>query len=166
MSTALTSLKTLCRAGRRRHAHELNVVSLIDVMIVLVFFLLLQTIDITSLDIAVPGNQAARQVSQEPPLIIVAGASDLRATLGSAPVQVFGRQGGGYDLAGLTAWLERVKHEAPARTDATVLSTPGLAYGDLVPVLDAVRGSSARGAAGLFPDIALGDSPNAQGSRP
>ncbi|WP_175761772.1 ExbD/TolR family protein [Burkholderia anthina] len=160
----LTSRAAL-RDARRRTSGELNVVSLIDVMVVLVFFLLLQTLDITSFDVDLPGYGAAPLPNAEQPLTIVVDATAVRATLGAQHAHTFAKRGNTYDLAGLDAWLTVIKRDEPSRTNATVLSAPGIAYGDLVPVLDAVRGVRQDGTTALFTDIALGDAPGRQETR-
>lgn len=142
--------------ARRRRGSELNVVSLIDVMIVLVFFLLLQTIDITSFDVTAPSRQSTSPPSPEVPLSVAVTPLDVSVTLGNSPAHIFERHGENYDLAGLQTWLTQIKRAAPTRTDVIVLSAPGLPYGDLVPVLDAVRGTPVNGTDSLFPNIALG----------
>ncbi|RQR85337.1 hypothetical protein DIE11_04780 [Burkholderia sp. Bp9012] len=159
------SNRAALRDARRRTSGELNVVSLIDVMIVLVFFLLLQTLDITSFDVDLPGNGSPPLPNADPPLTIVVDATAVRATLGARPARIFAKRGNAYDLAGLDAWLTVIKRDAPRHTGATVLSAPGIAYGDLVPVLDVVRGVRRDGSAALFTDIALGDAPGGKEAR-
>lgn len=151
------------RTTRRRAAHELNIVSMIDVMIVLVFFLLLQTIGITSLGIDLPSTHAAPPAAAVEPLTIEIGTAALRVTLGSQPPHVFVRRAAGYDLSGLDALLTDIKRRDPARNDATVLAAPGIAYGDLVTVMDAVRGDGTGTPHPLFTHVALGDAPRANG---
>jgi len=69
----------------------------------------------------------------------------------------------GYDLEGLSAFMQRVKAQFPEMTDATILPSPNVSYDDLVQVMDTVRvyqqpvAPFAKGE--LFPDVSLADAP-------
>ncbi|MGC2967781.1 ExbD/TolR family protein [Paraburkholderia aspalathi] len=151
------------RAARRRDANELNIVSMIDVLTVLVFFLLVHTIGITSLGVDVPGRSTAPSVDPIEALTVEVEPGDLRVRLGTGQPRVIARHASGYDVAGLGALLADIKRRQPERSSATVLSAPGVAYGDLVTVMDAVRGDTSGQSGELFPRVALGDAPQPSG---
>ena len=72
--------------------------------------------------------------------------------------------GAGYDLAGLTEYLQRIKAKYPDMLDATILMESDVSYDVLVQVMDAVRVFEAtrdgkRIRAELFPEISIGDAP-------
>ena len=153
--------------ARFRRSHGLNIVPMIDMMVILVFFLIFTAVfsrtnilelNLPSNDASVPDLPEGLQLE----VIVRDGAIDVsdRATglLRSLP-----NSAGDYDLKGLSEYLKLVKGKFPDKQDATVLLAPEIPYDVLVQVMDTVRvyeipgGGWAR--AELFPNIAVGDAP-------
>ena len=69
----------------------------------------------------------------------------------------------GYDLAGLSDYLQLVKSKYPDKQNATILLEGDIAYDTLVQVMDTVRvfdvPNSNHVRAELFPDVSVGDAP-------
>ena len=161
---------------RRRGHHDLNIVPMIDMMVVLVIFLIFTAVfsKTNILELNLPASAA--DVPDLPKglqleVIVRGDAIDVadRATglLRSVP-----NTAGGYDLAGLSAYLQQVKAKFPDHQQATILLAPEIPYEVLVEVMDTVRvyepvvpdtpaGKLVLGftRAALFPEIAVGDAP-------
>lgn len=160
--------RTARRAGRQKEMAELNVTAFLNLMVVLVPFLLVMAVfsRITILQLNLPGSQQAGEV--QPPVL------DLEVIVRAERIEVGGREAGvlmrlentaaGYDLAGLSEKLSKVKEQYPDKTEATILLEPEIAYEHVVSVMDTVRvvpervdGRIVRRS--LFPDISIGDAP-------
>lgn len=160
----------------RARAVHLNIVSLIDVFAVLVFFLL-TTASITAaklniIDLNLPSADQ-KLTPDKPPL-------QLTVTLRHGSLDVSDRAGGlrrlqntpeGYNVQALGDLLVNVKKSAPAETSVTLLLEPDIPYDDLIKVMDAARFTPAEArAAGLpsemFPNVSLGDAAPIAGGAP
>jgi biopolymer transport protein ExbD len=156
---------------QRARAVQLNIVSLIDVFAVLVFFLLVSSslaaarLNVISLNLPAPDRTIAPQDPDKQPLsvtlrksgILVVGSSGGRRFLTNTPA--------GYDFESLANVLVEEKKAKPAEQGIVVLLEPDTAYDDLVKVMDAARATPAevRAAFGLaremFPLVSIGDAP-------
>jgi biopolymer transport protein ExbD len=158
---------------RRNHSRyhrgrdDLNIVPMIDMMVILVFFLIFTAVfsKTNILELNLPSNS---QASQELPKglkleIIVHPADILINDRNSGPLKTLANIPSGYDLDGLSLFMRNVKSQFPDMTDATVLLGPDVPYDVLVQVMDTVRVYQLPVApfskAELFPDIAVGDAP-------
>jgi biopolymer transport protein ExbD len=161
------------RLGRHLHKREgaeINLVSMIDMMTILVFFLLVHGgfIRLAVLQLNLPS--AAAQAQNEPPQF------DLEITVRESGIEIGDRATGvlnriektdaGYDFAQLTEQLKRVKEQFPAKEEATVLVEPYISYEVVVAVMDRVRVAEERDAVldrvnrvELFPQVSVGDAP-------
>ncbi len=162
--------RALRRAKRRRGA-ELNIVSMIDILTVLVFFLLVNSIGVSILGINLPDANAP--VPEQPPhaLSVVIRQNELTMTDNGGTIKNFPKTSAGYDVAGLAEIAKQVKQRWPQESKITLLLEQGVPYEVLVSVMDAVRNDpTAKGSAptDLFPLISLGDAPAtaAPGARP
>ena len=162
-------------ARRQRKPSELMLVSMIDIFTVLVTFLLMTAVfsRIVVLQLHVPA--ASTQFRDPPPglvlEVLVRHAGLEVADRNSGPLATFPNTAAGYDLAGLTQYLERVKAKFPQLTQASILLEPDTPYDTLVKVMDHVREFEASNGfsvvpAQLFPDISIGDAPRGTGVRP
>lgn len=153
----------------RARAVSLNIVSMIDVFAVLVFFLLVSSsitaakLNVISLNLPSPDQQIK---PDKPPLL-------LTVTLHKSSLDVSDRNGGlrhldntpeGYNLQALADLLVEVKKTAPAEDTVTLLLEPDIPYDDLIRIMDTTRFTPAEArAAGLpaemFPNVSLGDAP-------
>lgn len=156
----------------RARAVSLNIVSMIDVFAVLVFFLLVSSsitaakLNVINLNLPSPDQQT---VPDKLPL-------QLTITLRKNGLDVSDRNGGirrldntpeGYNLQALADLLVEVKKTAPSESNVTLLLEPDIPYDDLIRVMDTARFAPAEArAAGLpsemFPNVALGDAPGGQ----
>src|SRR5688572_1626361 len=127
---------------RHRHA-EINLVSMIDMLTILVFFLLVHGgfVRLAILELNLPTAQS--QATAEPPEF------QLEVTVRDTGIEVGDRAtgllskidktGDDYHLDQLSAYLGRVKEQFPQKTDATLLLEPNISYDVLVAVMDRVR---------------------------
>jgi biopolymer transport protein ExbD len=166
---------TVRRSRLARHLHkrepsEINLVSMIDMMTILVFFLLVHGgfIRLAILQLNLPSAQS--QANPEPP------AFELEITVREAAIEIGDRATGilnrvvktdsGYDYVQLTEYLRRIKEQFPAKEEATVLVEPYISYEVVVAVMDRVRVAEERDVAlnrvnriALFPQVSVGDAP-------
>ena len=161
------------RLGRHLHKHEhteINLVSMIDMMTILVFFLLVHGgfIRLAVLQLNLPS--ASTVPLPEPP------AFELEITVREAAIEIGDRStgllnrvektDGSYDFAQLTAHLSRIKQQFPEKEEATVLVEPQISYEVVVAVMDRVRMAEEQDVAlnrvnrvSLFPQVSVGDAP-------
>lgn len=158
--------RALRRAKRRRGA-ELNIVSMIDILTVLVFFLLVNSIGVSILGVNLPDANAAVQTPPPHALsVTVRGSGLLVSDLGS-PLKAFPKKGETYPIPEVAALLREIKARLPEEQNITLLLEAGVPYEVLIAVMDAVRtDSTARGKqpTDLFPNISLGDAPPEAGA--
>ena len=152
-------LRTSIRRARRRRATELNLVSMIDVLTVLVFFLLVNSLSISSLGIKLPDASAS---ATPPPhlLSVVIRASGLTLADNDRIVGRFSRLQDQYDLAGLSSTLRGIKDQAPQESGITLRLEAGIPYKTLIAVMDAVRSRDdgpRHSERALFPVISIGE---------
>jgi biopolymer transport protein ExbD len=157
---------------RRNHAryrgrHEINVVPMVDMMIILVFFLIFSAVFTKTniLELNLPGADAAvpdlpQGLNLE--VIIRKGGIEI-ADRGTGLLRTVPLTGETYDLKGLSDYLQLVKSKYPDKTDATILLEQDIQYETLVKVMDTVRvfqvPNSKWDMAELFPDVSVGDAP-------
>jgi biopolymer transport protein ExbD len=168
MKTTKHARRILRHHARYRGRHDLNMVPMIDVMVILVFFLLFTAVfsktNILELNLPAPNATPPEQqlgfqleVIVRHDLIEVADRST--GILKSLP-----NTAAGYDLQGLSEFLQRVKAKFPDRQDANLLLEPDIAYDFLIQVMDTMRtfdvpDSKTFEKAELFPDVSIGDAP-------
>ena len=160
----------MARHHKRHREATINLVSMIDMMTILVFFLLVHGgfVRLAILELNLPTAQS--QASVDPPEF------QLEVTVREAGIEVGDRAtgvlnridktGDDYHLDELSVYLSQVKQQFPAKTDATLLLEPDISYDLLVAVMDRVRetermaeGDNQLVRAELFPEISIGDAP-------
>jgi len=160
----------MARHHKRHKEATINLVSMIDMMTILVFFLLVHGgfVRLAVLELNLPTAQS--EASAEPPEF------QLEVTVRETGIEVGDRAtgllnriektGDDYHLDELSTYLSQVKDQFPQKTDATLLLEPDISYELVVAVMDRLRetervaessGQLAR--AELFPEISLGDAP-------
>jgi biopolymer transport protein ExbD len=162
------------RLGRHLHKREpgeINLVSMIDMMTILVFFLLIHGgfVRLAVLQLNLPSAQS--EARNEPP------AFELEITVRETGIEIGDRATGlinrvektdlGYDYAKLSEHLASLKRQFPEKDDATVLVEPYISYDVVVAVMDRVRVAEERDAVDfnrvnrveLFPQVSVGDAP-------
>jgi biopolymer transport protein ExbD len=160
----------MARHHKRHREATINLVSMIDMMTILVFFLLVHGgfVRLAVLELNLPTAQS--EVTPETPEF------QLEVTVRETSIEVGDRAtgllsridktGDDYHLDELSAYLTRVKDQFPQKTDATLLLEPDISYETVVAVMDRLRetervaesdGQLVR--TDLFPEISLGDAP-------
>ena len=146
---------------------ELNIVSMIDVFAVLVFFLLVTSsiaaarLNVISLNLPSPDLNIPPPAEMPLSLTVVMRKAGLTLSSRDA-VHELPNTPAGYDISSLSSFLVEVKKSHPQEENITLLLEQDVPYDDLVHVMDAARLAPAESrAAGLpremFPNIALGD---------
>ena len=161
------------RLVRRNHARyhqgrdDLNIVPMIDMMVILVFFLIFTAVfsKTNILQLNLPAsNTNPIELPKGLKLEVIIRPDDLVINdRNSGPLKVLANTPSGYDMGGLSEFMRKVKSQFPEMTDATILPGPAVSYDVLVQVMDTVRVYQLPVApfskAELFPDIALADAP-------
>src|ERR1700728_462016 len=171
---ALPMKSKSARLVRRNHARyhrgrdDLNIVPMIDMMVILVFFLIFTAVfsktNILQLNLPANASAAPLDLPKGLKLEVIIRPDDLVVNdRNSGPLKVLDNTSAGYDLDGLSEYMRRVKATYPQMTDATVLPGPNVAYDTLIQVMDTVRvyqlPTAPFSKAELFPDIAIGPAP-------
>lgn len=155
---------------QRARAVHLNIVPLIDVFAVLVFFLLVSSslaaarLNVISLNLPSPDKAATPDQPPKQPLTVVLRKSELQVTGSSGVQRTLSNTPSGYNLQALSEVLVEAKKADPSEQAISLLLEPETPYDDLVKVMDAARVTPAEArAAGLprelFPLISIGDAP-------
>jgi biopolymer transport protein ExbD len=162
------------RLVRRNHARyhqgrdDLNIVPMIDMMVILVFFLIFTAVfsktNILQLNLPASSTAAPLDLSKDLKLEVIIRPDDIVVNdRNSGPLKILPNTAAGIDLDGLSDYMRQVKSERPAMTEATILPSPTTPYDTLVQVMDTVRVYELPVApfskAELFPDIAIADAP-------
>jgi biopolymer transport protein ExbD len=160
------------RARRRRRGDEddINITAFMNLMVILVPFLLITAVfsRLTILQLNLPAAESQpTETEQLLNIEVIVRKDQIQITdRGTGLLQALPNVSGNYDLKGLTTYLQLVKQKYPQKTDATVLLEPDTSYDTVVQVMDAVRAITVDVAgkptqAALFPDISVGDAPDA-----
>ncbi len=153
--------------ARYRGRHEINVVPMIDMMIILVFFLIFTAVFTKTniLELNLPGaDSAVPDLPEGLNLEVIIRKDKIEvADRGTGLLKTVPSSGGSYDLTGLQDYLKLVKTKYPDKTDATILLEQEIAYDTLVQVMDTVRvfsvAENSWSYGELFPDVSVGDAP-------
>ena len=159
-------LRMSIRRARRRRGADLNIVSMIDVLTVLVFFLLVNALSVSTLGINLPDSSAKAQPPPPHILSVVVRSTGLTLSDNNQVIGTFAKSEQKYDLHGLANRLRDIKDRAPQESNITLRLESGIPYETLIAVMDAVR-SRADGPHNsereLFPVISIGEAISPQG---
>jgi biopolymer transport protein ExbD len=157
---------------RRNHAryrgrHDINVVPMIDMMIILVFFLIFTAVFTKTniLELNLPGaDSAVPDLPKGLNLEVIVRKQGIEvADRGTGVLRTLPMTDAKYDLKGLSDYLQLVKSKYPDTLAATILLEQEVQYDTLVQVMDTVRVFAVPGSlwdvAELFPDVSVGDAP-------
>lgn len=162
------------RLVRRNHARyhqgrdDLNIVPMIDMMVILVFFLIFTAVfsktNILQMNLPNSSNATPLDLPKDLKLEVIIRPDDIVVNdRNSGPLKVLANTASGYDLDNLSEFMRRIKSQYPQMSDATILSSPNTTYDTLVQVMDTVRVYQLPvkpfSKAELFPDISIGDAP-------
>ena len=168
MKSSPLARRQLRNHARYRGRNDLNIVPMLDIMVILTFFLIFTAVfsRTSILEVHLPGPGAAAEM-QAPvfELEVILRRSGLEvADRNTGVLQTVPATASGQDVVRLSAYLENVKTRFPATQNATLLVAEDVDYDTIVQVMDAVRvrqstdgGKVVRRE--LFPQIALGDAP-------
>lgn len=159
----------MARYHKRHHEEEINLVSMIDMFTILVFFLLVHGgfVRLSILELNLPTSQSMTD-NQPPEFQLEITVRDTGIEVGDRSTGLLSRiekTGNDYHLDQLSSYLEQVKQRFPEKADATLLLEPDISYDLLVAVMDKVRVTDRRDADNrpvrneLFPEISIGDAP-------
>jgi biopolymer transport protein ExbD len=156
---------------RQRGRNELNVVPMIDMMVILVFFLIFSAVftrtsilelNLPSANTEVPDLPQGLQLEvivRKDRIEVADRATGLLKSLPSAD----NNGNNEYDYRGLSQYLQLVKSKYPDKTDASILLESDISYDTVVQTMDTVRVFKAPGSnidyGELFPDVSVGDAP-------
>lgn len=164
----------LARRQARNHAryrgrNDLNIVPMLDVMVILTFFLIFTAVfsKTSIVEVNLPGPEV-----QAPPAV---PTLELEVILRRTGIEVADRNVGvlqtipltatGYqDALRLSESLVEIKNRFPDKTNATLLVADEVDYDTIVQVMDAMRvrqtvDGTKVSSTTLFPQISLGDAP-------
>jgi biopolymer transport protein ExbD len=163
----------MARRQQRNHAryrgrNDLNIVPMLDVMVILTFFLIFTAVfsktSVLEVNLPGPGTQAAADTPRFELELILRRSGIEVADRNQGVLQAFPVVATGQDVVRLTDYLAELKQKVPDVSHATLLVDPDVDYDTIVQVMDAARvkqtvagGKVTREP--LFPQIALGDAP-------
>jgi biopolymer transport protein ExbD len=168
MRTSLLARRQQRNHARYRGRNDLNIVPMLDVMVILTFFLIFTAVfsKTSILEVQLPGP-GARPADAVPTLeleVIVRRGGIEVADRNSGVLERVPAIAAGQDVLRLSAMLERLKERFPDANSATLLVAEDVDYDTIVQVMDAVRVRQSTAGSRvvrttLFPQIALGDAP-------
>ena len=163
------------RLVRRNHARyhqgrdDLNIVPMIDMMVILVFFLIFTAVfsktNILQLNLPASSNAAPLDLPKGLKLEVIIRPDDLVINdRNSGPLKTLANTAAGYDYDSLSEFMRQGQIAVSADDRRHHPARPGdVTYDTLVQVMDAVRVYQLPVApfskAELFPDIAIADAP-------
>lgn len=165
------------RSRRRRSGDptELDITALMNLMVILVPFLLINAVfsRVAILQLNLPGAStgAANQIKELQLEVIIRKDS---LEVGDRNVGVLNRlekRDGEYNLNALTKVIKEIKNNFPQKTDVTILAEANTDYDTLIQVMDRLRVTEMQQDGEwvnveLFPNISLGDAPVLEKSTP
>ena len=161
---------------RATDPHELDITPFLNLMVALVPFLLVTAVfsRVAILELNLPNVEAQANNEEKQLIEIIIRENALELGDGKKILSSYKKSESGYDLAGLSEALVKLKQKHPQKTDATILLERKIQYDHLVAVMDTVRAKqpddelanetatgedSENKRITLFPDISIGDAP-------
>jgi biopolymer transport protein ExbD len=154
--------------ARYRGRNDINIVPMLDVMIIMIFFLIFTAVfsKMNILELNLPddgGPPPELPAVLELEVIVRADVIEV-ADRNTGLLQRLPNLGDGADYEGLSNYLRRVKIRFPEKKDATVLLEADIPYDIMIQAMDTMKafdtkidGQPVRGE--LFPQISVGDAP-------
>ena len=160
-------------AASSPESEELELTTLLNIMVVLVSFLLLSAVfsKITIQELNMPPNAggAAPASNTAPPVVIevMVRKDGLEISNGKAVTDRFPKVDDKYDTAALSKQLKLLKDQNMGKKDAILLVEPDVDYASMIGVMDALkfakipapREGSPPLTIILFPNVTVGDAP-------
>ena len=159
---------------RKRHeSDELELTTLLNILVVLVSFLLLSAVfsKITIQELNMPpqaSGPADASKNAAPAVIeVMLRKEGLEIGNGKEVTDRLAKLGEKYDTAALSQKLKLLKDQNPGKRDAILLVEPEIGYSTMIAVMDALKFVETRGPREgsprlritLFPNVTVGDAP-------
>ncbi len=168
MASSKLAARSIRNHAKYKGRNDLNIVPMIDMMVILVFFLLFTAVfsntNILELNLPAP-NSSVPELPQGLQLEVIVRQNGIEvADRNSGVLRTLPKKAGEYDYAGLSEFLQFVKSKYPTVLAANVLLEQDIPYDVLVQTMDNTRlwlNSEGIGLVKieLFPDISVGDAP-------
>lgn len=168
MAASKLAARAIRNHAKYKGRHDLNIVPMIDMMVILVFFLLFTAVfsqtNVLELNLPAP-NSSVPELPKGLNLEVIVRQNGIEvADRNSGVLRTLPNVAGQYDYPGLSSFLQDVKARYPAVLAASVLLESDIPYDVLVQTMDNVRVWQNRQGVGLqnvelFPDISVGDAP-------
>jgi biopolymer transport protein ExbD len=168
MASSKLAARAIRNHAKYKGRNDLNIVPMIDMMVILVFFLLFTAVfsntNILELNLPAP-NSSVPDLPKGLNLEVIVRRNAIEvADRGTGVLRTLPKKEGEYDFAGLSAFLQDVKARYPTVLAASVLLEQDIPYDVLVQTMDNTRVWQNRVGVGLqnvelFPDISVGDAP-------
>jgi biopolymer transport protein ExbD len=168
MSSSKLAARAIRNHAKYKGRNDLNIVPMIDMMVILVFFLLFTAVfsntNILELNLPAP-NSSVPDLPKGLNLEVIVRQNAIEvADRNSGVLKTLPKTGADYDFAGLSSFLQDVKAKYPATMDASVLLEQDIPYDVLVQTMDNTRvwlnqSGPLLQKVELFPDISVGDAP-------
>jgi biopolymer transport protein ExbD len=168
MAASKLAARAIRNHAKYKGRNDLNIVPMIDMMVILVFFLLFTAVfsqtNVLELNLPAP-NSSVPELPKGLNLEVIVRQNTIEvADRNSGVLKTLPKAGGEYDYAGLSVFLRDVKARYSTVLAASVLLEQDIPYDVLVQVMDTTRVWQNRVGVGmqnveLFPDISVGDAP-------
>jgi len=168
MSSSKLAARAIRNHAKYKGRNDLNIVPMIDMMVILVFFLLFTAVfsntNILELNLPAP-NSSVPDLPKGLQLEVHVRRTGIDiADRNTGVLRALPMKPDGYDYQGLSEYLQFVKSKYPTVTEASVLLEQDIPYDVLVQTMDNVRLWEMNDAPNftkveLFPDISVGDAP-------
>lgn len=154
------------KPSKRRRSHSegdnLNLTPMIDILIIIIFFLLLTATFIKTaiIDIYLPqeGKSEAAEKSTSEPEVLIVSVSEKGFVLGGiGNGNIIPMVAGKLNYKELSNQFVKFKDKYPRKEDAVLLFDPGTPYDIVVKVMDVSRETSEGVIRPLFPQVFLGE---------
>lgn len=158
-------------AKRREHVEtELEITTLLNVMVVLISFLLLTAVftQVTIQELKLPAQAGGGAAPLKPPVVVevIVRNNSLQISNGKSVIETIPNINKKYDYKKLSERLLQLKDENKDKDDVAVLMEPDIEYESLIAVMDAVKvaeiytpGQQKPRKVVLFPQVSIGDAP-------
>jgi biopolymer transport protein ExbD len=168
MASSKLAARAIRNHAKYKGRNDLNIVPMIDMMVILVFFLLFTAVfsntNIIELNLPAP-NSSVPELPKGLNLEVIVRHTGIEiADRNTGVLRSLPMKDGDYDYAGLSEYLQFVKSKYPATMEASVLLEQDIQYDVLVQTMDNVRlwqmdDKPKYTKVELFPDISVGDAP-------
>lgn len=154
---------------RAKPAHELDVTTFLNLMVVLVPFLLITAVfsRLTIIELNLPSSSGGAVNNEDGFRVeVIVREAGIEITNGRNVIATVPKKDGEFDLPTLSELMVELKQEYPAQDSASVLMEAHIPYDYLVQVMDIVRSVEVPAAGeeqyelvALFSEISVGDAP-------